>query len=583
MKCHPCPSLPRRYFNSLAVLAGILVVSAGATLSLCGAEGDEKPLGIPPLIEHSTPSGVTETAQRLVPFPFTPPDVKLKEKEALSGSNDWFTKHDREKIDELGGLDFFAPSGPQSVGVVPKLHNTSAGIEIYELASPLSKETFERTEGSYRSGITKKYSNKRSGKKVAKFKEGSLAESGLAAYYMSRLLGHLVDVPPAAYRTMDVQEFSKVGSQAGTTGNPSCTAAWANLRSMVRSNNPKVVLPGGKLVYGSLAVNPRGEDSSPEDYWTVNAIRGHSFYRVLSSRSPVANLVNLNDAKCLQDLALAQDMTRGVILDSIFKQVDRLGNISIDVSQHYVNKEGKVKWDGKPSDKDKADAASPLVPLKRIVYKDNDDGMNWGLSSISVTPILNDTHHLDQTVYSRLQWLSGLMQDSEAGSDAKVREFFVNSVHISGDNYDKMRASVIKQAASLKSRVDSKDILLDLDFEGTMKKIYANAAPGGQPGPAVPDKPPFPVIASSVGRWEKGAKNLPDDVKTVQRLLKAASDKSKAAQLDPKGADGKIAHPPGTSNTVNAIEAFQSRSSKPVDGLIEPGSETWNALFNAAQ
>ena len=448
---------------------------------------EDIPLGDPPLIKHVTPTGVDEIAQRLIPFPFTPPDVKLKDKEALSASNDWFTKHDKNKIDELGSLDFYVTSGPQSVGVVPKLHNTSAGIEIYELAPPLSKETFEKTEGPFRSGKTKKFSNKRSGKKIAKFKVGSMAESGLACFYMSRLLGHLVAVPPATYRTMDVQEFSKVGNQAGTTGHPDCTAAWANLRARAKSGSSKVVLEGGQLVYGSLAVNPRGEDSSPEDYWTVSAIRGHSFYKVLSSKSPVANIVNLNDSKCLQDLALAQDMTRGVILDLIFKQVDRLGNISIDQLQHYVTKEGKVKVDDKVSDQDKAEAVGPLLPLKRIVYKDNDDGMMWGTSSITVAPILADTHHLDQTVYNRLQWLSGLMQDSEPGSDAKVKDFFVNVVHISGDNYDKLKASVIKQAASLKSRVESKDILLDLDFEGTMKEICVKDASSGQSDTPTPD------------------------------------------------------------------------------------------------
>ena len=583
MKYLPYSSLQRRYSHSLAIPASILIISACSMALLRGAAGDEKPMGIPPILEHSTPTGATETSQRLIPFPFTPPDVKLKEKEALSASNDWFTKHDKDKIDELGGLDFFAMSGPQSVGVVPKLHNTSAGIEIYELAPPLSKETFENKEGPFRSGITRKFGNKRSGKKIGKFKAGSLAESGLACFYMSRLLGHLVEVPPATYRTMDVQEFSKVGRQAAITGHPSCTAAWASLRSMVKSGNPKVVLAGGGLVYGSLAVNPRGEDSSPDDYWTVNAIRGHSFYKVLSSKSPVANILNLNDAKCLQDLALAQDMIRGVILDSIFRQVDRLGNISIEPVQHYVTKEGKVKWDDKISDKDRAEAVSPFVPLKRIVYKDNDDGMMWGTNSISVTPILNETHHLDQTVYSRLQWLSGLMQDGEPGSGAKVKDYFVSNVHISGDNYDKMKASLIKQAAALKSRVDSKDIQLDLDFEGTMKKIYANAVAGGHADPPVPDKPSLPVIASSVGRWDKGAKNLPADVMTVQRLLKTAADKSRVPQLDPKGIDGKIGRAPGTSNTVSAIEAFQSRSSKPVDGIIEPGSETWNALLKTAE
>ena len=459
--------------------------------------GDEPaPLGNPLVLEHSTPTGAVEVAQRLIAFPFTPPDVKLKQGEALSSSNDWFTKHDKNKIDQLDSLDFYASSGPQSVGVVPKLHNTSAGVEIYQLPPTVSKETFEKTEGPYRPGITKKYSNKRSGEKIAKFKAGTMAESGLACFYVSRLLGHLVEVPPATYRTMDVQEFEKVGNQARTTGHPSCTEAWANLRAMVKSANPKIVLSGGKLVYGSLAQNPRGEESSPEDYWTVGAIRGHSFYRVLSSKSPVANTLNLNDAKCLQDLALAQDMTRGVILDSIFRQVDRLGNISISQLQHYVTNEGKVKWDDKVSDKDKAEAVSPFQPLKRIIYKDNDDGMMWGMNSISVTPILNETHHIDQTIYNRLQWLAGLMQDGEPGSDAKTKDYFVNAVHISGENYDKMKASLIKQAASLKSRVDAKDIQLDLDFEGTMKKLYAKEVEAAQgkksdgTEPVAPSPPP---------------------------------------------------------------------------------------------
>jgi peptidoglycan hydrolase-like protein with peptidoglycan-binding domain len=455
-------------------------------------EGDVPlPLGDPPALEHSTPTGVTEVAQRLVAFPFTPSDVKLKDKEPLSGSNDWYTKHDKNKIDELGSLDFFASTGPESVGVVPKLHNTSAGIEIYKLPPTLTKGTFEKTEGPYRSGVTKKYSNKRSGEKIAKFKAGTMAQSGLACFHISRLLGHLVEVPPATYRTMDLQEFQKVGDQARTTGHPSCTQAWADLRAMAKSGSSKLILPDGKTVYGSLAQNPRGEDSSPEDYWTVGAIRGHSFYKVLSSKAPVANILTLNDPKCLQDLALAQDMIRGVILDSIFRQVDRLGNISVDQLQHYVDRDGKVKWDDKLSDKDKADAVSPIFALKRIMYKDNDDGMMWGMNSISVTPILSETHHVDKTIYNRLQWLAGLMQDSEPGSNAKIKDYFVNVVHISGDNYDKLKASLLKQASSLKGRVDAKDILVDLDFEGTVKKLYAKEVEG-------PPKPPATARAQEI-------------------------------------------------------------------------------------
>ena len=93
---------------------------------------------------------------------------------------------------------------------------------------------------------------------------------------------------------------------------------------------------------------------------------------------------------------------------------------------------------------------------------------------------------------------------------------------------------------------------------------------------------PPPVITGSVGRWEKGALNLLDDVKTVQRLLETAAQKLQAPDLDPKGVDGKIARQSAKSNTVAAIEAFQKRSNLSIDGLIDPGGQTWQALLQAA-
>src|SRR5205809_7065528 len=89
-------------------------------------------------------------------------------------------------------------------------------------------------------------------------------------------------------------------------------------------------------------------------------------------------------------------------------------------------------------------------------------------------------------------------------------------------------------------------------------------------------------ISKSVGRWEKGASNLQPDVEVVQRLLEVAAQALQAPELDPKGVDGKIARAPATSNTVAAIEAFQSRFTSSVDGLIKPDSQTWHALLDAA-
>ncbi len=97
----------------------------------------------------------------------------------------------------------------------------------------------------------------------------------------------------------------------------------------------------------------------------------------------------------------------------------------------------------------------------------------------------------------------------------------------------------------------------------------------------VPTAPP-PVITGSVGRWEKGARNLQAEVETVQRLLETTAQKLQAPDLDPKGVDGKIARQSAKSNTVAAIEAFQKRSNISIDGLIEPGGQTWQALLQAA-
>jgi murein DD-endopeptidase MepM/ murein hydrolase activator NlpD len=89
-------------------------------------------------------------------------------------------------------------------------------------------------------------------------------------------------------------------------------------------------------------------------------------------------------------------------------------------------------------------------------------------------------------------------------------------------------------------------------------------------------------ISASVGRWEKGARNLQDDVRSVQRLLKTAAEILEAPEIDPKGVDGKISRPSATSDTVEAIEAFQSRFTSAVDGVIAPGSQTWAALVGVA-
>ena len=140
------------------------------------------------------------------------------------------------------------------------------------------------------------------------------------------------------------------------------------------------------------------------------------------------------------------------------------------------------------------------------------------------------------------------------------------------------RKKSAKSELTLKQRLARARKLEVLDAGKPVFQISRKRALKSQP--QTRSTPPA-AISGSVGRWEKNADNLTADVETVQRLLETAAQKLQAPQLDPKGVDGKIARPPRNSNTVNAIEAFQSRSDISIDGLIEPEGPTWQALLQA--
>ncbi len=140
------------------------------------------------------------------------------------------------------------------------------------------------------------------------------------------------------------------------------------------------------------------------------------------------------------------------------------------------------------------------------------------------------------------------------------------------------RKKSAKPKLTLKQRLARARKLEALDAEKAVFEVSRARALKSQPKTR---GTPAAAITDSVGRWEKNARNLPADVETVQRLLETAAQKLQAPQLDPKGIDGKIAQPPRNSNTVNAIEAFQSRFNISIDGVIEPGGQTWQALLQA--
>lgn len=85
------------------------------------------------------------------------------------------------------------------------------------------------------------------------------------------------------------------------------------------------------------------------------------------------------------------------------------------------------------------------------------------------------------------------------------------------------------------------------------------------------------TLTKPVGDWSQRAVNDPADVLTVQELLLAASLRLNRPEYNPGTPDGKIARY-GTSSTLSAIDAFQSRFMGKPDGVISPGRRTIGEL-----
>jgi hypothetical protein len=183
---------------------------------------------------------------------------------------------------------------------------------------------------------------------------------------------------------------------------------------------------------------------------------------------------------------------------------------------------------------------------------------------------------MDSKTYNRLLDLQKELQKPE------VAQWYQTELLFTPTDFKTVKDNVDQAVSILTARKD-KGLFLDANVSAALgaedtPDQEAETTPESNNGAGTS----VALISGSVGRWEKGARNLQADVETVQRLLQAAAQRLQAPELDPKGVDGKIARPPVTSNTVAAIEAFQSRSNISIDGLTEPDSQTWQALIQAA-
>ena len=518
------------------------------------------------------PNGTVELATRSMSFP---------------GHPEIYSKKDIEKEKELAAIDFYSGETQDGLNIVliPKTYSTSPGINIHAVKLPTGMSRLD-----YAKGHTGK-SHSGDDKIIAKYKQSipthfTYSPSILGYYHLSRFLdvGH---VEPAIVRTMDVAAHKPLADlgKAKAVGSNN-RQQWTELRALDDAHsNPMLYTKDGKQLYGSLQANPTGEESYPHlsDLGGAAAFAASSEFAKVTNSNPLKLTCKdangrLNQA-AVQQIVQIRDLSDMVLLDFIMSQADRFsGNMHSEKIYLWVEN-GVLKNTTRKSDPAKAADQLMQIPpeavlVDRMIMKDNDAGLVSG-NSAKTYHLLEKISHLDTKTYNRVLDLQKELLKPE------VAQWFQTELLFTPADFKTVKDNVDQAVSILTGRKDN-GLFLDANVRALEAEDKQEQEPETNPDPDNVPSPPVAVITGSVGRWENGARNLQADVETVQRLLEAAAQKLQAPQLDPKGVDGKIARQSSKSNTVAAIEAFQSHSNVSVDGLIEPGSQTWQALLQTA-
>jgi hypothetical protein len=524
-------------------------------------EGPPKPPATPraqEITEHTAPNGTVELATRPSTFP---------------GHPDIYSQKDVDKEKELAAIDFYKGKTKDDLDIVliPKTYSTSPGLNVHAIKLPTGESRL-----SYASAHTGK-SDSGQGKMIGKYKQSipthfTYSPSILGYYHLSRFLdaGH---VEPAIVRTMDVGSHKPLADlgKAKATGSNNRTQ-WTELRALDDAHsNSLLYTKDGKQLYGVLQANPTGEQSYPHlsDLGGAAAFAASSEFAKVTNSSPLK--LNYKDAAgkldqaAVQQIVQIRDLSDMVLMDYIMSQADRFSGNMHSEKEYLWIENGVLKSQSKKSDPAKAAEQSKQIPadavlVNRMILKDNDAGLVSG-NSAKTNHLLEKISHMDSKTYDRLLEFQKELRKPE------VAQWYQGELLFTATDFNTMKNNVDQAVSVLSSRKDN-GLFLDANVKAALESGDLTS-------------PPQVVISNSVGRWEKNASNLPADVETVQRLLQTAAQKLQAPQLDPKGIDGKIARPPKNSNTVNAIEAFQSRSNISISGLVEPASQTWGALLQA--
>jgi len=438
-----------------------------------------------------SPNGVTESCVALTKFPGGAYSAEDAAAEKALCTIDIYDKH---------------------VAICPKLRSTSPGTFVYQLTKgPFAgdQKGFEAKVCPRGEVVVSEADGPPANFKVtmnAKNTSGTFSTASLLYYHFARYLDASIQVPVSVYRSIDRKVHEQRVTRRGldlSAGKKSLRmnhAAWQELDKVEKSpeaysETDELFTADRSRIYGVLQ-HVSGKRYGPEFNGTRKSGWGKGQnrdfqetapYLALRSDKPLKEAIAEGLAKAERDPILKkvmragvsdtqmaywmQDLTEITLLDYVFSQQDRIGNIDYVPYWHWTDG-GKVKLEKADGDSPPSSIAghNPRL-IKRTWLNDNDAGGKRKYANFTkTTGMLEKIRHYKPETYRRL-----IALDQDFKTKGELYAYVRDTFGLTDAQLAQLVANTHKAADILRATCKAGKLHFDLDPDGFLAKGKAEA------------------------------------------------------------------------------------------------------------
>jgi len=407
-----------------------------------------------------------------------------------------YSDADREQEQAFCNIDFYDGSH----ALCPKVFSTSPGTLVYDLARGAfagDNRSFETEQCATSSPVKRGAPGEPVSWKMTMndaHTSATFSTASLLYYHFSRYFNTDVHVPVSVYRSMDREEHLTRVTRRGLElsaqrkGGAMNHAGWEVLQkaeknpAAYRATN-ELFTPDRKQVYGVL-LQPHGDRYGPEINGTRRSGWGDgqnrdfqetAAFRALRSGQPLAEAIDAGINEAAADTTLRQAMRNGVapeqmvfwmkelteitLLDYIFSQQDRVGNIDYLTYWYWVDDDTVKHMPASGTHLPVELAAHHAIRIQRTQLNDNDAGGRVPYANYTKkTGMLEKIRHYSADTYRRLLRLAA---DFESGG--KLHDYVRDSFGLSRAQFEQVVNNTRLAAGILRDSCRADKLRFDLD------------------------------------------------------------------------------------------------------------------------